>query len=313
MIDRPAAAVLAAIATLAAMAALAPFAGAAQQRSTILVLLPQQRGAEPAYDESIAEGLASMPELSLGLTSATQGSYRRGQALLDISQGTRVSRSTYSPEEVPLAGRLLPLRALPPDVKPSSIPPSRSASRLSNWPAILRRAETAPQTIEPGLLAGSIPGGAAFAGRTAEAPEAAIPAADRRGILAAVSPGISPRKAAALADRYGLVVVTASPGQTGLAELRRILALRGADQLVIATQSPPEAAILPVLPIGVAGLEGGPGGLTSATTNLPNLVANIDIAPTVLDHLGVEIPDEMRGRVMRSEGDRDPGAIDPVP
>ncbi len=96
-----------------------------------------------------------------------------------------------------------------------------------------------------------------------------------------------------------------------MTELELILGQRDPDQLVIATQSPPEAAILPLLPIGVAGLEGSPGGLTSDSTNLPNVVAGIDIGPTVLDHLGLAIPDEMKGRVMRSEGERDPAALTP--
>jgi hypothetical protein len=93
--------------------------------------------------------------------------------------------------------------------------------------------------------------------------------------------------------------------------LRQILALGNPDQLVVATQSPPEAAILPLLPIGVAGLGDPVGGLTSDTTNLPGLVAGIDIAPTVLEHLGVGIPEEMKGQTMRSEGERDPAALTP--
>lgn len=314
MIDRTVAALSAAIILLAALALSLAAAGASAAQpggSAILVLIPQPRDVEPGYDESIADGLASIPQLSLGLTSSTQGSYRRGQALLDISQGTRVSRSTYSPEEVPLAGRLL-VEAAPDGGRPvQSQRVFAAPGLLGNWKAIRDRAETAPQTIEPGLLAGSIPGGGAFAGETAGSNDAAIPAADRHGRIAAVSAGSSSRRIMALSDRYGLTVVKASPGLRGLAKLRQIVNLLRPGQLVIAMQLPPEAAILPLLPIGAAGLDGPPGGLTSDSTNLSNLVAGIDIAPTVLDHLGLDTPEDMKGQAMRSEEDREPEALTP--
>lgn len=315
MIDRTVAALLAAITLFAVTALTLSPAGAASPPPTgsaVLVLIPQPESAEPGYDESIVEGFSSIPQFSLGLSSATQGSYRRGQALLDISQGTRVSRSTYSPEEVPRAGRLLPEGA-----SISNVPSSLRAARLSNWPAILRRADSAPQTIEPGLLAGSIPGGAAWLSASPGSLEAAIPAADRRGRISSAGGGAgrfrapTVEKVERLSSRYGLTVFNASPGRQGLAELRQIVADRSPDQLVIAMQSPPRAAILPLLPIGAAGLGGSPGGLTSDTTNQPNLVAGIDIAPTVLDHLGLGIPDDMKGRVIRSEGDRQPEELTP--
>ena len=314
MIHRYVAALLAAIATLAALALIPPAAGASTPEGAILVLLPQREDSFPDYDQEIGDGLASIPSLSLGLTSATQGSYVRAQALLDISQGTRVSRSTYSPTDVPFAGPLVASPAL------------NGAGVLANWAAITRRAETAPQTIEPGLLAESIPGGAAFVGDPDGAADEAIPATDRSGRIAVVeltpggpkrvdaAPETPVKRAArvrALSSEYGLVVFSASPGERGIAELRRVLALAEPGQLVIATQTPPEAAILPLLPIGVAGLEGPAGELTSNTTNLPGLVAGIDIAPTVLEYLGLEAPDEMKGQAMRSEGDRDPAALTP--
>ncbi len=320
MIDRTVAAFFAAITLLAATALSLPAAGASPPgpgASAVLILVPQPTSESPGYSESTAGGLASIRQLSLGLTSATQGSYRRGQALLDISQGTRVSRSTYSPEDVPLAGRLIPAGPARAADQDDSTGPARAA-RLGNWQAIRDRAETAPQTIEPGLLAASIPGGAAWISASAGATDSAIPAADRRGFIAAAE--ADPRRPAGafleqvdeLTGRFGLTVVNASPGRSGMAEVRRIVRSRDPGTIVIAMQSPPEAAILPLLPIAVAGLGESPGGLTSDTTNLPNLVAGIDIAPTVLDHLGLEIPDDMKGRVMRSEGEREPAELTPL-
>ena len=299
MIDRLAAALLAAIASLVLMALLTVPAQAAGADSAILVLIPQDKASEPSYDEVIADGLAKLPDLSVGLVSATQGSYSAPQALLDISQGTRVSRSTYDPKDVP------PVRL---------VKMINGSGAVKGWNAILERAETAPQTIEPGLLASTIPGGAAFVGDATEIQDSVIPAADRSGMVSSLSLANSEntaRRAQDEARRYGLVVVSTSPGRTGLAELRRLLRSRPDNQLVIAMQAPPDGGILPLLPIGAAGLGETPAGLTSDSTNLPSVVAGIDIGPTVLEHLGLEVPDDMKGQAMRSEGEREPAELTP--
>lgn len=299
MIDRLAAALFAAIASLALMAMLTTQAQAAGSDSAILVLIPQDKASLPSYDEDIAEGLAAMPQLSVGLVSATQGSYTAPQALLDISQGTRVSRSTYDPKDVPPVGLVKMISG---------------SGAVKGWDAILERAETAPQTIEPGLLASSIPGGAAFVGDATKLQDTVIPAANRLGMVSSLSLANSEntaRRAQVEAGQYGLVVVSTSPGRTGLTELQRLLRSRPDDQLVIAMQTPPDGAILPLLPIAAAGLGGPPAGLTSDSTNMPNLVAGIDIGPTVLEHLGLEIPEDMKGQAMRSDGEREPAELTP--
>lgn len=290
---------LAALSIFALSALPAPAAQAEPAGSAILVLIPQEDAAEPSYSENIADGLAEVPELSVGLTSATQGSYAPGQALLDIGQGTRVSRSTYDPKDVPPVG---PVKMVD------------GSGAVKGWGAVVARADTAPQTIVPGLLASTIPGGAAFVGDSTLLKETVIPAADRAGHISSLTPADTEdtaRLAEELARDYGLVVVAASPGFSGLRELRQILRHRAQGQLVIAMQAPPDGSILPLLPIGVAGLGGPPAGLTSDTTNQPNLVAGIDIAPTILDHLGIEIPDDMLGQVIVSDGKRDAGALTP--
>lgn len=319
MIDRLAAR-LAAIALLALLPAAVAITSASAESgeaatspgpradsSAILVLIPQDESADPAYSEEIMDGLARVPELSIGLTSATQGSYRREQALLDMSQGTRVSRSTYSPSEVPPVGLIKLVNG---------------SGAVKGWDAILARADTAPQTIEPGLLASSVPGGAAYVGDATRLQETVIPATDRLGQisrLALANTHDVARRSLAQSRRFRLVVATTSPGETGLRELRQILRKRRPGQLVIATQTPPLAAIPPLLPIAAAGIgESGArsapepvGGLTSDTTNMPGLVAGIDIAPTVLSHLGLEIPDEMTGRAMRVDGARNASSLTP--
>ena len=310
---RPGAALLAAITCLAFAATSFPAISAADdgasraENTAILVLLPQDLETPPSYSEEIAEGFAEIPQLSVGLSSATQGSYRREQALLDMSQGARVSRSTYDPSEVPPVGLARMVGG---------------GGVVEGWEAILERAGTAPQTIEPGLLASSIPGGAAYVGDATKLQETVIPATSRLGYvssLALADTTDTARRAIRQSHDYRLVVVATSPGRNGLRELRQILQLRRSGQLVIATQTPPPEPILPLLPIAAAGLGENVGdpvdpeghGLRSDTANLPNLVAGIDIAPTILDHLGIEVPDEMTGKPFTAEGEREPEELTP--
>ena len=141
-----------------------------------------------------------MPDLSIGLTSSTQGSYAREQALLDIGQGTRVSRSTYDPKDVPPVGLVKMVNG---------------SGSVKGWDAIVERADTAPQTIVPGLLASTIPGGVAYVGDATRLQETVIPAADRIGrisSLALADTSDTARRTEAEAREYGLVVVATSPG-----------------------------------------------------------------------------------------------------
>ena len=310
---RPGAALLAAITCLALLASTFPASGAADDTSSrgentaILVLVPQDLETPPSYSEEITDDFAEIGQLSVGLSSVTQGSYRREQALLDISQGARVSRSTYDPSEVPPVGLARMVGG---------------GGVVEGWDAIIDRAETAPQTIEPGLLASSIPGGAAYVGDATKLQETVIPATDRIGYVASLALADTTdtaRRAINESHDYRFVVVSTSPGRNGIRELRQILHLRRPGQLVIATQTPPLDPILPLLPIATAGLGENAGdpvdreghGLRSDTTNMPNLVAGIDLAPTILDHLGLPVPDEMTGKVIRAEGDREPEELTP--
>ena len=47
---------------------------------------------------------------------------------------------------------------------------------------------------------------------------------------------------------------------------------------------------------------GPPAGLTSDTTRRRGIVSNVDVAPTVLEFLGVEVPEEMVGSPVRASG-----------
>jgi hypothetical protein len=63
------------------------------------------------------------------------------------------------------------------------------------------------------------------------------------------------------------------------------------------------------LPIGVAG-PGYHGNLTSDSTRTEGYVLSTDVAPTVLDWLGIEVPSQMSGQPIRAKGPVDAAAIE---
>lgn len=114
---------------------------------------------------------------------------------------------------------------------------------------------------------------------------------------------------------------TAAETQVGLA-LRRLDEFLGwlvagldpeRDLLVVLSPNPPERARAMgevLTPVFAVGPEFRPGLLTSGTTRRPGLVANIDIAPTVLEHLGLAVPQAMAGRAVASVAAAEPlGAL----
>jgi hypothetical protein len=63
------------------------------------------------------------------------------------------------------------------------------------------------------------------------------------------------------------------------------------------------------LSIGIAG-RGFDGNLTSDSTRLDGYVLSTDIAPTILDRLGIAVPSEVSGRPIRGEGGVDSAAVE---
>jgi hypothetical protein len=142
---------VATVLALAAACALAPAAARAApappDRTVLLAFLPfDTRASDDGIKKpSILERLDFHPELSLGLLGATQGGYDQVQALLDMGQGTRVSQAAYKPKE-------------PPKV---AFYRQDDMALFQGWLDARSRAESAPADIVPGLLAQTIPGGAA--------------------------------------------------------------------------------------------------------------------------------------------------------
>src|SRR6202035_4891446 len=155
------AALLLCVASLGAWAPRAVAAGAPVRNPVVIAFLPV---GEPQ--------LASVKGLSVGIMSATQGSYRTPQLLLDITQGARVSSSAYP----------YPPPAL-------SLARTGAGAVVVGWRAARRRAEAAPQLLQPGLLAAQVPGGGGYVGTTGENDLDGGVAADREGRAARVSLG----------------------------------------------------------------------------------------------------------------------------
>src|SRR5690242_2724317 len=174
---------------------------------------------------SILERLDFHPELSLGLVGATQGGYDQTQALLDMSAGTRVSSAAYSPKKVPMM----------------TFYRQDSMALFQGWLDARARADSAPADVVPGLLAQTIPGGAAYAGVDGRSQLESMPAANEAGRIPLVSIGpaddIASRAQALLSEKRFVVagLPTGEPGDTALEEL---IKHRTPNELLMVVETP---------------------------------------------------------------------------
>jgi len=217
--------------------------------------------------------------LSPGLMSAGLGTVPPEQTYLDVGQGNRLFDSLYA----------------------TDLPPLTQSNCRSWWHAVEARAASAPAEIAPGLLT-----------RTLESANVAVRA--RGGASCTFSPPpISDGRSRASKKLSG----TPRPhGQGSLFEvregtLRDLPSLRrtlGAQGLLIAIARPTGRSDDP-LPIGIAG-PGFAGDLTSDSTRIDGYVLATDLAPTVLDWLGIPVPSQVSGQAIRSEGSPDPAGVE---
>ena len=285
--------------------------------SALLVFLsPGQPLAGRSESDVIERELDSIPTLSIGILSATQGAYTTAQLVLDITQGARVSNSAYKPANPPFlslpvgaqaGGQAASGGANQPASGPAQVVVNTAAgSQVRSWTAVLTRAHSAPQLLEPGLLATHVPGGGAYVpANGVEAVDGAV-AADQSGHVAAVLGSSSTLLGSVeqLRAHHTLVVADLPTGPTGYADLRALAAARPAGELLGVVQRAPDVpnnttagqAGHELLWSAFAGLGPGARTLTSQTTNQSGLIAAIDIAPTILAHLGLPVPAAMRGR-----------------
>ncbi|MDQ6915069.1 MAG: hypothetical protein M3155_04580 [Actinomycetota bacterium] len=246
-----------------------------------------RKGDEP-HDQFLL-WVATRPGVSDGLLSTVQGDYTEEQALIDVSQGTRQPSSLYTPRY------------------PPTLRLHKGSSTISNWQRTARRAHNVSVTLKPGLLAGSVPGGAGYVGVAGHNTVAAVAAADTHGRVADVSLGpvqtVAARVAQMSASRR-LVVVSVTPDAAGLAQLDQLAANRPSDELLMFAYLPPTPPRLTLSSVPSRyykqsafglGRAGKVGGVTSGTTRQDGLISTIDILPTALDYLHLKVPQKVRG------------------
>lgn len=211
---------------------------------------------------------------SSGLMSAGLGTVPAAQTYLDVSQGNRVFDSLYG-------------ESLPP------LPPSGDLAACASWlEAAKRRAATAPAEIEPNLLGDELKAHGISVESSGDAACALVGGE-------AMSAGRGPKSG---------TFVTA---EASLAQAYQDAGMPGTRSLVIAIARPTGEDDEP-LPIGIAGpgFSGAAAGdLTSDSTRTNGYVTSTDLAPTVLDRFGIEVPSQMSGQPIRAEGAVDPAAI----
>lgn len=171
------------------------------------------------------------------------------------------------------------------------LPPLRRGDCKDWFEEAEERAETAPDEIEPGLLGrvlGDKVGAAVFTTGAASCP------------ILGMDPG------AGGSEGHLFDVLRVEEGRLGqAAQTAKFLGRRG---LVIAIATPTRKSDEPI-PIGIAG-PGYHGDLTSDTTRTDGYVTSTDVAPTIIEFFGGEVPDQMIGQTIRSEGTVDPAAIE---
>ena len=264
-----------AIAVLCAL----PAAAAAAPRA-LIAFVPT----EPAPRSPLLFDLAQR-DFSYGMASPSIGAYSKRQMVLDVSQGSRISNRAY-PEKL----KRLDLR-LDPD----------GGGQVKGFRRARRRADDAPGDVIPGLLADTLRrrgASAAYAGVVGFPQTEAVAAADRAGRVERVSLGTIgtfAQRTLALWAEHELVVARFPSDEAGLAQLDRVLAARRPDDLILVVRAPP-AGRGRLLPAGMLAPGSEGDVLYSATTRRVGLVAVTDFAPTVLDHLGLPVPDEVDGR-----------------
>jgi hypothetical protein len=128
-------------------------------------------------------------------------------------------------------------------------------------------------------------------------------------------PAVLQRAESAPADIVpGLLATTLARAGEGFAvrdvsrgQLRALVrGLRGEGLLIAIEKPPPEKG--KALAIGIAG-RGFNGDLTSDSTRLDGYVLSTDVAPTILERLGVAVPGEVSGQAIRAEGSVNPDAV----
>jgi hypothetical protein len=268
---------------------LAGAAGASARPRALIGFVPT----EPAPKMPLLFDLAER-DFSYGVTSPTLGAFAKRQMLLDMSQGSRIANHAY-PD---------PLKRL--DLRLGDA----GDGRIKGFRLARRRALDAPGDVVPGLFGSTLQRHGekiGYVGVAGFQQTEALVAANRRGHVESVSlgtVGTFATRARALWDRTDVLVARFPSDASGLAALDGVLRARRPGDLILIVRAPPAGA-LRLLPTGMLAPGKGDDVIYSPTTRRLGLVAATDYAPTVLDHLGINAPKQMQGRVIERRPDGD--------
>lgn len=172
---------------------------------------------------------------------------------------------------------------------------------------------TAIRGVEPGLLASALSGSGLTVAYVDLDPGpgatvAPLVAMDRRGSIPLVARTEEAAQGAlAAADLVvgdDLALVPLALARTPAREVLVVVAGAGASEEMRARGEAVDALVLAHgAPASLLGAGGTPRGLTSDTTRRAGVVAEVDLAPSVLAFLGVAVPDRMVGSLVRIEGE----------
>ncbi|MGI9019955.1 MAG: hypothetical protein ACR2G3_04515 [Solirubrobacterales bacterium] len=258
------------LASLGAALALAPGAGAAEPTDAEVTIALLPKGTGLA-------SLGSVDELAPGLMSAGIGGVPAAQTFLDVTQGNRVSESLYDDE--------LPFVRF-----------GETGVAAVDWQVITQRAEGAPAEVVPGLLGSALDEGGAGVGAETAAGLGRLVAVDRTGRLERLPAG----------GCEGGACPAVQVLEVTIEDVSRLAGGLGPGDLLIAVERPPP--LFRTLSIGIAG-EGFEGVLTSESTRTDGLVTSTDLAPTILETLGLDVPFEMNGQVITATGEREVSSL----
>ncbi|MGE5407815.1 MAG: hypothetical protein ACM3NV_04320, partial [Syntrophothermus sp.] len=255
---------------IAAAAAVAPARASSHAGATVTVAWLP---ASTSVEQLASDGF------SPGLLSAGLGKVPAQQTYLDVTQGNRVFDTLYDEPLPPLRGDC-----------------------PSWWKQVVARAESAPAEIVPGLLSQTLRASGAEVRASGEtsctfSPHAASDGGT--GSAKRLSGGGRPD------HRPAEIVEVRDSSLAQASSLRRTL---GRGDLLIGIARPTGQSEAP-LAIGIAG-GGFDGNLTSDSTRTDGYVLSTDVAPTVLARLGIDVPSQMSGQPIRSQGAVDAAAIE---
>lgn len=264
-------------------------AGGAPERQVVLVLVPELSYARARSDPTLA---ALARAGGIGLLTTAGGADRPERTSLGIGAGRPVARLGDGAVRVRPDGEAMQVAGFPP-VEPSD-------------------------AAEPGLLGASLAAAGLTVGYVGLGPgppgnasAAMLAAMDRAGRIPLASSAGGNEPAPSEVIRRAALVVGSDPALIPLAlevsparEVLVVVAGAGASEQMRARGETVNAVVLARGdPRTLLAGPSTPSGLTSATTRRAGVVAEVDLAPSVLAFLGLPVPETMVGSPVRIDGE----------